>query len=171
MLSRTFRKGSAKHLFSERAYYEQLYHLWSVYLQSGTGILVNDQSNLMHQQYWPMYVKLAQKKSGILLPADGTNAAEHQAYEDLVSQRMVDYESKMESYQQQVDNRKDLLKERLTWTMEQALEKIVQQYGILPLRMECKLTLNMLHCDYDHHLLLHEYEEEKPTAYLVSLFC
>jgi len=142
-----------------KATYETLYHLWSLYLRSGTGQLKENNETTYSKErcYWSKHVQ------ALLCTTHPTTQEDQQeAYELLVNQRMQHYSDNVDYYEKEV-NDKEYTMIGLTSTIKRTVETCVKQYGMTALRMKCDFAIALLYYDYDDHLLQVEYEQAKPT--------
>jgi hypothetical protein len=151
--------------------FNQLYDLWSIYLQAGKGTLRDEEEEVSemintHRRYWPKRVKLLSLEENSPLSSDMTEEQKQLKYELVVYRRLRHYREKIQYYQQLINEKKRHLI-GFTQKIEENIELFVQQYAIVYLQMKCNFAIVMLNHDYDDHLLRYEYQQEKPTDYQV----
>jgi hypothetical protein len=150
--------------------FNQLYDLWSIYLQAGKGTLRDEEevSEMIntHRRYWPKRVKLLSLEENSPLSSDMTEEQKQLKYELVVYRRLRHYREKIQYYQQLINEKKRHLT-GFTQKIEEKIELFVQQYAMVYLQMKSNFAIMMLNQDYDDHLLRYEYQQEKPTDYQV----
>ena len=141
--------------------------LWSAYSKSGAGQLNEARSSTRHDRpFWPEHVEAYMARQRSTLPREMSDADEQHVYERLVSQRRAQIDDGLVRYQHQYDALKSGLV-GFTPAMEQTLNTIVQQLGIVPLRWVVDTKLAVLRCDYQDHQLQGQYQEAQPNRYQV----
>ncbi|CAF4668916.1 unnamed protein product [Rotaria sp. Silwood2] len=156
--------------------YERLYHLWSIYLQSGTGQLnvgKNEKRNKHqnYQRYWPKHVKslmMLTHDKATSMDKMTTEEDQHVACELLVQEHIRVYQEKLDFYKKQFNEKRQSFIS-LPQAIEKSIEKLIEHYGLAPIRMKCHLAIAILHNNYEDLQLQYEYEQEKPTDYQIEI--
>ena len=148
------------------------------YLRCGTGQLREPEMSLtvIDRRVWPAQVKSAmlekrhKAKTDTIVQINARD--EHRSCENLVYEHLRKIKRKTEQYQKQFNEKKSQLI-GLTSTMEEAIVRYVQQYGIIPLQMKRDLKIALLEHEYDAEILERKYAAEKPNEYQVRkcTFC
>ncbi|CAF1408279.1 unnamed protein product [Adineta steineri] len=145
-----------------------------VYLRSGTGKLRESEPSLteVDRRVWPMQVKSAiaekRKQGKIVTTVQISTEDEHRDHENLVYERLQQINKTIEQYQRQFNEKKSQLI-GLTTTIEEAIVKYVQHYGVIPLQMKRDMKIALLEYDYDAEILERKYLEEKPNDYQIEV--
>ena len=87
-------------------------------------------------------------------------------YENLVHQRLEEYNHQSDQYQKRLDEKKSSLL-NFTSTMEESIRTYVYQYGICPLKLQRDLKIALLKHDYDAEIIERKFFQEKPNEYQV----
>ncbi|CAF1316658.1 unnamed protein product [Adineta steineri] len=145
-----------------------------VYLRSGIGKLRESEPSLteVDRRVWPMQVKSAlaekRKQGKIVTTVQISTEDEHRDHENLVYERLQQINERIEQYQRQFNEKKRQLI-GLTSTIEEAIVKYVQKYGVIPLQMKRDMKIALLEYDYDAEILERKYLEEKPNDYQIEV--
>ncbi|CAF4160822.1 unnamed protein product, partial [Adineta steineri] len=145
-----------------------------VYLRSGIGKLRESEPSLteVDRRVWPMQVTSAlaekRKQGKIATTVQISTEDEHRDHENLVNERLQQINERIEQYQRQFNEKKNQLI-GLTSTIEEAIVKYVQHYGVIPLQMKRDMKIALLEYDYDAEILERKYLEEKPNDYQIEV--
>ncbi len=145
-----------------------------IYFKSGTGTLRDPQPELepVDRRVWPEQVK-----SAMFSLSHTTNTTifglDHEqkqiAYENLVHQRLEEMNKQTDQYETDLNDKKNQLID-FTSTMEDMIQKYVQQHGIRPLRLQRDLKIALLKHDYDAEIIERKFLQEVPNDYQVNRF-
>jgi hypothetical protein len=86
-------------------------------------------------------------------------------HETLIRQRLNDYKIKLNDYRKEYD---DLCK--IDTHLEHVIEKLVNDYGLIEIHMECQYTIALLYNKYQDHQLQVQYRKEASTKYQVTFY-
>lgn len=153
-------------------HFNELHHLWSVYLRAGIGSLKeNEQTDEEHKdvskqidrRYWCQEVK-----SFVGEQFNLTQEEKDRVCQDIVYRRLQEYSEKKQLYEQQFNRMKQDLS-YWTFTIEEGIQTFVQQYGMNSLRIQYKHQIAVLTCEYEDQILQRRYEQQQnPTTHQVS---
>ncbi|CAF1543899.1 unnamed protein product [Adineta ricciae] len=145
-------------------------HITHLYLRAGIGKLSDPNSDLLEidRRVWRTQVKsvmLAKRaQSKITTAMEITEDSEQLDYENLVNERLQEITHKFQLYNKYLNDKKNQLI-GYTSTVEEAIVRHVQNYGIIPLQMKSDLKIALLKHDYNAIILQRKYEQGKPNEY------
>ena len=132
-----------------------------VYVQSGTGEWSEPVFDLepIDRRVWP-----SQVTSDLAARAEMTREEAHLACEQLVQQRLRDFDESIGHYQRQLD---DIMHEHPE-ALQQAIDGYVEEHGMAPLRMKRDLKIALLEYAYHAEIVDRKYRQANPNAYQVA---
>ena len=142
--------------------------LWSAYLQCGTGgwwEKEEGQPLANRRHFWPQHVKSLISSQRSTFPSEMTDDDEQRACEYVVHQRLREIPNQLARYQTQYEEKQ----RKATSVLVEALEHLVREQAIVPLRLKVELALAVLRCDADDYWLQCQFQAEKPTPYQVRM--
>lgn len=149
--------------------YRLLHDLWSVYLQSGAGVLsetgdVEDRTIHVDRRYWPNEVTSLVPLSSVERTVEENE--EMVACKSIVQQHLHRYSEQIEYYQKQFHTEKD---QHPMWTskLEETLQALIEEYGLVSLQMECHWKIGLLRYQYRDEIIQRQYQQQQPTVYQV----
>ena len=145
--------------------------LWSAYLQCGTGgwreaAAREEVSRIEHRRrFWPQHVKSLMSSRQSTFPSEMTDEDEQNAYEHVVHQRLREIRHQLARYRTQYEEKQG----KLTVVLVEALQALVREQVLVPLRLKVDLALAVLRCDADDQWLQGQYQAQQPTSYQVRM--
>jgi hypothetical protein len=132
-----------------------------VYLQSGTGEWSEPEFDLVpiDRRVWP-----SQVTSALAARVEMTDDEAHLACEQLVQQRLRDFDESLGHYQRQLD---ELMQEHPD-ALRQAIDGYVDEHGMALLRMKRDLKIALLEYAYHAEIVDRKYRQANPNAYQVG---
>ncbi|CAF1651422.1 unnamed protein product [Rotaria magnacalcarata] len=142
---------------------EILLHLWTTYRRSGSGLLKTYHArNELGPLFWPKPIKYMVK----VTVRFGTE--EHDACLAYVESRLVELEKMSQESHTQLKFQINRLSSIYSSTVRQVMDTFVEQQ-LTSLRMKIEHKVELLHYDYDEHILQLEYLEQQPTEVQIQL--
>jgi hypothetical protein len=145
--------------------------LWSVYLQSGTGRLEQNQqaaNSNIHLYLWPSEVKeIMIKKCEI--STTNINQIKDDDCATFVSRTLRQFIDLKIQYEKQLNEKKCRLSNVFTSTMEDTIDDFIEQQEIIFQRIPIQSKINIVKYDYKDRLLELEFEQLQPVEQQVRL--
>ncbi len=146
--------------------------LWTTYLRSGTGKLIEDRPATTRRVHdlsiWPKKLKSMIKANSNVDPS--TKNITHDTYLNYVHRRLDQFREQTISYQTQLTERKQYFNHDLTLEMEKAIENFVEHYGITLNRIVIEGEIAFLHYDYKDRLIESHFYQQTPDEEQVKIF-
>lgn len=135
--------------------------LWTTYLRSGTGTLIESQKSLL---LWPKEVKSKMITQG---DPDDMN---HEMCLNYVKNVLQKFDDEIISYETMLSERKENV--QLYWTseIEDSIEKFVEQFISIHVRLPQEARIAIVEYDYKDRLFQLEFYSLKPVAYQKEVF-
>ncbi|CAF1553147.1 unnamed protein product, partial [Adineta steineri] len=83
--------------------------------------------------------------------------------ETLIRQRLLEFQTKLDHY------RKEYNSFKIDTSTQNIIEKLVNEYGLIEIHMDCQYTTALLYNKYHDHQLQVQYQKEASTKYQIDM--